>query len=45
MAVAAERVGITGNYPVYAETPLQDEFLAKDAREAAKHSKTIEEDS
>jgi L-asparagine permease len=38
LAVAQERVGITGNYPIYAETPLQDEFLAKDARarEAAK---------
>ncbi len=34
LAVAQERVGITGNYPIYAETPLQDEFLAKDARRA-----------
>lgn len=41
LAVAQERVGITGNYPIYAETPLQDEFLAKDARarEAAKTKK------
>ena len=30
MEMAAERVGITGNYPVVAETPLMDEFLDKD---------------
>ena len=36
LAVAQERVGITGNYPVYAETPLQAEFLAKDAAKGAK---------
>jgi L-asparagine permease len=27
LAVAMEREGFTGNYPVVAETPLQDEFL------------------
>ena len=36
LAVAQERVGITGNYPIVAETPLMDEFLAKDAKEAEK---------
>jgi L-asparagine permease len=33
LAMAQERVGFTGNYPVIAETPLMDEFLEKDARE------------
>ena len=32
MEMAQERVGITGNYPVYAETPLHDEFLGQGAR-------------
>jgi L-asparagine permease len=44
LSVAQERIGITGNYPVYAETPLQDEFLAKDAREAAKRAKKTDEE-
>ncbi|MGH7291595.1 MAG: amino acid permease, partial [Myxococcota bacterium] len=44
LSVAQERIGITGNYPVYAETPLQDEFLAKDAREAAKQAKKTEDE-
>jgi len=35
LEMAQERVGFTGNYPVIAETPLMDEFLEKDAREAA----------
>jgi L-asparagine permease len=39
LEMAQERVGFTGNYPVIAETPLMDEFLEKDAREAAKHQK------
>ena len=45
MKVAQERVGITGQYPVYAETPLQDGFVAKDARarDAAATKKTDEE--
>jgi len=30
MELARERVGITGNYPVVAETPLRDEILDKD---------------
>lgn len=30
LEMARERVGITGNYPVVAETPLMDEFLDKD---------------
>jgi len=34
LAVAKERVGITGNYPVVAETPLQDEFLRNDLAKA-----------
>ena len=34
LAVAQERIGITGNYPVYGETPLQDAFLRKDLAEA-----------
>jgi L-asparagine permease len=33
LAMAQERIGFTGNYPVVAETPLMDEFLDKDARE------------
>jgi L-asparagine permease len=33
LEVARERVGITGNYPVVAETPLMDEFLHKDAKD------------
>jgi L-asparagine permease len=33
LEVARERVGITGNYPVVAETPLMDEFLQKDAKD------------
>jgi L-asparagine permease len=33
LEMACERVGFTGNYPVIAETPLMDEFLARDARE------------
>jgi L-asparagine permease len=45
LEVAKERVGITGNYPVYAETPLMDEFIDKDAREAAKQAKRAEEES
>jgi L-asparagine permease len=32
--MARERVGFTGNYPVIAETPLMDEFLEKDAKDA-----------
>jgi L-asparagine permease len=36
LEVARERVGITGNYPVVAQTPLMDEFLEKDARAADK---------
>ena len=32
LALAQERVGITGNYPIVAQTPLQSEYLAKDAR-------------
>jgi L-asparagine permease len=36
LQMAQERVGITGNYPVYAETPLMDELLGKDNVEAAK---------
>jgi L-asparagine permease len=39
LEMAQERVGFTGNYPVIAETPLMDEFLDKDAREAAKNAK------
>jgi L-asparagine permease len=35
LAMAQERVGFTGNYPVIAETPLMDEFLDKDARHTA----------
>ena len=31
MEVARERVGITGNYPIVAETPLMDEYLRADA--------------
>jgi L-asparagine permease len=34
LEMARERVGYTGNYPVIAETPLMDELLDKDAREA-----------
>jgi len=30
MEMARERVGITGNYPVVAETPLMDEYLDRD---------------
>jgi L-asparagine permease len=45
LEVAKERVGITGNYPVYAETPLMDELIDKDAREAAKQVKRAEEES
>jgi L-asparagine permease len=37
LAMAQERVGITGNYPIVAETPLQSEFLEKDSRS---HDKT-----
>jgi L-asparagine permease len=33
LEMARERVGITGNYPVIAETPLMDEFLEKDAKD------------
>jgi len=33
MEMARERVGITGNYPVVAETPLMDELLDKDNRD------------
>jgi L-asparagine permease len=36
LEMAQERIGITGNYPVYAETPLMDELLGKDATAAAK---------
>jgi L-asparagine permease len=32
LEMAQERVGITGNYPIVAETPLMDEFLKKDAK-------------
>ncbi|MGY4712059.1 amino acid permease [Mycolicibacterium sp. CBM1] len=32
LEVARERVGYTGDYPVVAETPLQDEFLGEDRR-------------
>ena len=31
MEMARERVGITGNYPIVAETPLMDEYLRSDA--------------
>jgi L-asparagine permease len=34
LETARERVGYTGNYPVVAETPLMDELLDRDAREA-----------
>ncbi|MDT5185771.1 MAG: L-asparagine permease [Mycobacterium sp.] len=34
LEMARERVGFTGNYPVIAETPLMDEFLEKDAKDA-----------
>jgi len=30
MAVARERVGVTGNYPIVAETPLLDEYKSRD---------------
>ncbi|HEX7826988.1 MAG TPA: L-asparagine permease, partial [Mycobacterium sp.] len=33
LAMAQERIGFTGNYPVVAETPLMDEFLDKDAHQ------------
>jgi L-asparagine permease len=33
LAMARERVGYTGNYPVVAETPLMDEFLEKDNKQ------------
>jgi L-asparagine permease len=36
LEMARERVGYTGSYPVVAETPLMDELLDKDAREAPK---------
>jgi L-asparagine permease len=32
MQLAAERIGVTGNYPVVAETPLMDEFLDENRR-------------
>jgi hypothetical protein len=32
--MARERMGNTGNYPVIVETPLMDELLDEDAREA-----------
>jgi L-asparagine permease len=32
MAVAATRVGVTGEYPVIADSPLMDEFLDRDNR-------------
>ncbi|WP_197378393.1 amino acid permease [Mycolicibacterium mengxianglii] len=32
LAMAQERVGFTGNYPIVAETPLQDQLLDKDGR-------------
>ncbi len=35
LAMARERVGYTGSYPVVAETPLMDELIDKDARQAA----------
>jgi len=34
LEMARERVGFTGNYPVIAETPLMDEFLERDAKDA-----------
>lgn len=40
--MAKEREGITGNYPVYAETPLMDELLGRDATEAAKKAVAAE---
>ena len=33
--MARERVGYTRSYPVVAETPLMDELIDKDARQAA----------
>lgn len=33
LAMARERIGYTGEFPVIAETPLMDEFLDKDAAE------------
>ncbi len=45
LEVAQERVGITGNYPVYAETPLMDELRNKDARQAAKQAKKTDGES
>jgi L-asparagine permease len=33
--MARERVGYTGSHPVVAETPLMDELIDNDARQAA----------
>jgi L-asparagine permease len=35
LTMARERVGYTGSYPVVAETPLMDELIDEDARQAA----------
>jgi L-asparagine permease len=45
LVMAKERVGITGNYPVYAETPLMDELLGKEAVAAAKKAAAEKEAS
>lgn len=45
LQVASERVGITGNYPVYAETPLMDELIGKDAMEATKRQAQEKKDA
>lgn len=36
MEMARERVGITGNYPIVAETPLMDEYLRADSTKDSK---------
>lgn len=38
LAIAQERVGFTGAYPVIAETPLMDELLVKNAEHEHEHA-------